>query len=148
MSTYILQSLQNTNLCIGVASVSAGALVTLQTLSGIGGKSSQWQMDQNTGYITLAADPSLCLDVQGFNGQQGQLIVAKLVLGRDSQRWNWVGSPPYISNQAYPSMVIDNSGGNANPGNPVLIWPLNYGQNQKWAALSVPALAALAEAAA
>ena len=148
MSTYILQSQQNTNLCIGAASDAAGALVTLQILSGIGGTLSQWNMDQNTGYITLAADPNLCLDIQGFNGQQGQVIVANLVLGRTSQRWNWVGSPPYITNQAYPSMVIDNSGGNANPGNPILVWPLNGGQNQKWSALGVPALEALAEAAA
>ena len=140
MTAYVIQSLQNTNLCIGASSTAAGSLVTLQVLSGVGGTLSQWNMDPNSGYITLAADTSKCLDVQGYDGQQGQVIIADLVLGRTSQKWNWVGSPPYISNVAYPNMVIDNSGGSAQPGNPILIWPLNGGQNQKWASLAVPLL--------
>lgn len=146
MTAYVIQSSQNTNLCIGATSTAAGSLVTLQLLSGTGGKLAQWNMDPNTGYITLAADSTKCLDIQGFSGQQGQLIIADLVLGRPSQIWNWVGSPPYISSSAYSSMVVDNSGANANPGNPILVWPLNGGQNQKWSALSVPTLSLLQQA--
>lgn len=143
MTAYVIQSLQNTNLCIGASSTAAGSLVTLQILSGVGGKLSQWNMDPNSGYITLAADPTKCLDVQGYNGQQGQVIIADLVLGRTSQLWNWVGNPPCIANVAYPNMVLDNSGGNASPGNPILIWPLNGGLNQKWSSLAVPVLSML-----
>lgn len=143
MTSYVIQSLQNTNLCIGATSTAAGSLVTLQTLSGIGGKLSQWVMDPTTGYILLAADQTKCLDVQGYDGQQGQVIIANAVLGRTSQLWNWVGSPPQISNVAYPTMVIDNSGGQAVPGNPILIWPANGGQNQNWSCLAVPTLAQL-----
>jgi len=139
-TAYVLQSLQNTNLCIGTTSGSAGSLVTLQVLSGIGDTLSQWLMDPNTGYIQLAADPNLVLDVQGFNGQQGQIIVSAINLGRTSQKWNWVGRAPNISNVMYPTMVVDNSGGDASPGNPILIWPFNGGQNQSWSALSVPSM--------
>ncbi|WCM87649.1 RICIN domain-containing protein [Acidovorax sp. NCPPB 3576] len=147
MTAYVIQSLQNTNLCIGVANVAAGSLVTLNVLSGVGGKNSQWNMDPNSGFITLAADPSLCLDVQGYDGQQGQVIVANLVLGRTSQQWNWVGRAPTISNVQYPQMVLDNANNNASPGNPILIWPYNGGQNQKWSSLSVPALSKMLELA-
>lgn len=143
MTSYVIQSLQNTNLCIGATSTAAGSLVTLQVLSGIGGKLSQWTMDPNTGYIQLAADPSKCLDVQGYDGEKGQVIIADLVLGRTSQLWNWVGSPPQIVNVAYPKMVVDNSGGQAVSGNPILIWPANGGLNQKWSSLAVPTLAQL-----
>ncbi|MEX3954118.1 RICIN domain-containing protein [Paraburkholderia sp. EG287A] len=140
MTAYVIQSLQNSNLCIGATSAAAGSLVTLQELAGIGGKLSQWNMDPNSGYITLAADPTKCLDIQGFDGQKGQVIVADLVLGRNSQLWNWVGRPPYISNVEYPTMVLDNSGGITVPGNPVLIWPYNGGKNQEWSSLPVPTL--------
>ncbi len=139
-TTYVIQSLQNTGLCVGVTSMAAGSLVTLQTLSGAGNKNSQWLMDPNTGTIALASNPDLVLDVQGYDGKQGQVIVANMVLGRTSQTWNWVGSPPNISNNQYPQMVLDNSGGVVQPGNPVLIWPTNGGTNQKWSCLAVPAL--------
>lgn len=142
-TSYVIQSLQNTGLCIGVNNVAAGSLVTLQVLAGIGGTTSQWEMDPNTGYISLTADPTLVLDVQGFNGQQGQLIVNTMTLGKTSQKWNWVGRAPNIGNVAYPTMVIDNSGGNAQPGNPILIWPFNGGQNQSWSSLAVPVLSLL-----
>lgn len=148
MTAYVIQSLQNTGLCVGTTSTAAGSLVTLQVLSGVGGQLSQWLMDPNSGYIKLAADPSKCLDVQGFTGQQGQVIIADLVLGRTSQLWNWVGNPPRISNVEYPTMVLDNSGGNANPGNPILIWPSNGGQNQKWSSLSVPTLSVIQKSSA
>jgi hypothetical protein len=141
MTAYVIQSLQNTNLCIGTTSTAAGSLVALQVLAGVGDQMTQWNMDPNSGHITLLADSSKCLDVQGYDGQQGQVIIADIVLGRTSQMWNWVGRPPGISNVAYPTMVIDNSGGHASPGNPVLIWPYNGGQNQKWSSLAVPTLA-------
>ncbi|KKO61998.1 Ricin-type beta-trefoil lectin domain protein [Janthinobacterium sp. KBS0711] len=147
MTAYVIQSLQNTNLCIGVTSAAAGSLVTLQVLSGVGGTTSQWNMDPNTGYITLAANPSLCLDVQGYDGQQGQVIVSTMTLGRTSQLWNWVGRAPNISNVQYPQMVLDNANNNASPGNAILVWPYNGGQNQKWSCLAVPALKAMLEAA-
>ncbi|BFO57450.1 MULTISPECIES: ricin-type beta-trefoil lectin domain protein [Comamonadaceae] len=140
MTTYVIQSLQNTSLCIGVTSAAAGSLVTLQTLSGVGNKNSQWTMDPNSGVIALATDSNLVLDIQGYDGQKGQVIVANYVLGRSSQTWNWVGSPPNISNNQYPQMVLDNSQGTAAPGNPILIWPNNGGTNQKWSCLAVPAL--------
>jgi len=148
MTAYVIQSLQNTGLCIGTTSTAAGSLVTLQVLAGVGAQLSQWNMDPNSGYITLAADPTKCLDVQGYDGQQGQVIIADLVLGRTSQLWNWVGRPPSISNVEYPTMVLDNSGGHATPGNPILIWPYNGGQNQKWSSLAVPALAMIQKSAA
>lgn len=140
MTNYVIQSLQNTGMCIGTNSPAAGSLVTLQVLSGSGGTLSQWNMDPNTGYIHLAADNNMVLDVQGYNGTQGQIIIAALTLGKTSQKWNWVGQPPRISNMAYPNMVVDNAGGNVTPGNAILIWPLNEGQNQSWSALSVPSL--------
>lgn len=140
MTAYVLQSNQNTSLCIAVTQAAAGTPVTLQVLAGVGGKTSQWNLDPNSGYITLAADPTLCLDVQGYDGQKGQVIVANLVLGRASQQWNWVGMAPYIANVMYPNMVLDNAGATIAPGNPILIWPLNNGQNQKWSRYSVPML--------
>jgi hypothetical protein len=146
MTAYILQSLQNTNLCIGVTSTAPGTFVTLKTLSGAGDKLSQWSMDPNTGVISLASDPTLCLDVQGYDGKQGQVIIATWVIGRTSQQWNWLGAPPTISNVQYPNMVLDNANNTVAPGNAILIWPLNGGTNQKWSKLAVPALELLAEA--
>lgn len=138
--SYIIQSQQNQNYCIGVTQASAHQPVILSFLQGAGGPLTQWQMDPTTGIISLVAEPSLVLDVQGTGGQGSQLILSYYVLGRASQTWNWLGNPPYISNNAYPSMVVDNGGANVSPGNPILLWGQNSGQNQKWTQLSVPAV--------
>lgn len=146
-TAYVIQSGQNPDFCVGVTSATAGTLVTLKLLSGVGDELSQWNMDPDSGYITLASNPELCLDVQGYNGNQGQVVIDNIVLGRGSQKWNWVGSPPNISNLLYPTMVIDNSGGNVVPGNAVLVWPLNGGQNQKWSLQPIPAQSLLQQKA-
>jgi hypothetical protein len=139
---YIIQCQQNSNYCIGVTQPSAQQTVILSFLQGAGNPSTQWTMDPNTGLIRLAADPNLCLDVQGTVIQGSQLIISPYVLGRQSQAWNWLGNPPYISNNASGQMVIDNSGGDINPNNPILVWPQDGGANQKWTMLAVPAVEA------
>ena len=134
---YIIQSLQNQNYCIGVRQASARQPLVLSFLQGAGSPNTQWYMDPNTGLITLVADPSLCIDVQGTVIQGSQLILSTYVPGRQSQSWNWLGNPPYVSNNAAGNMVIDNSGGNISPGNPILVWGQNSGTNQQWTELSV-----------
>jgi len=141
MSTtkYIIQSLQNPNYCVGVRQASANQPVVLSFLQGAGSPLTQWYMDPNTGIISLVADPTLYIDVQGTVVQGSQLILSPYVPGRQSQSWNWLGNPPYISNNAAGNMVMDNSGSNIAPGNPILVWQQNNGQNQKWTELSVMA---------
>ncbi|OJT21058.1 hypothetical protein BO221_29725 [Archangium sp. Cb G35] len=134
---YIIQSQQNTNYCFGVLQAAMNQPVVLSYIQGAANPLTQWIMDPNTGLIRLAANQDLYLDVQGTVTQGSQLILSSYIPGRLSQSWNWVGNPPFIANNANPGMVVDNSEDNVSPGNPILIWPQNGGQNQKWTLVSV-----------
>ena len=149
MSPYIIQLVANRGYCLGVQQASPGSNVTLSNLQGVGSKTTQWELDPNSGLITLAADHTLCLDIQGNAPGNGvQLIVATFVLGRPTQSWNWVGSPPSITNNGAQDFCVDNSAGNVAPGNKIQLWQQNDGNaNQQWTELSVPMLTSLKKAA-
>ena len=102
--------------------------------------------NSNSGLITLAADPTLCLDIQGNAPGNGVgLVVATFVLGRPYQRWNWVGSPPYIMNNGALGLCVDNANGNMSPGNKIQLWQLENGDtNQQWTELAAIMLKNLA----
>ena len=144
---YVIQFSANTNFCLGVTAANPGAQVTLTLLQGAGTPLTQWYIDPNSGYITLAgADPSspLYLDFQGATPSNGvPLIVSSFALGRNSQRWNWIGNPPYVMNVGAPNYCIDDSNGGTQPGNRVQIWTQQNGNtNQQWQFLAVPVLEA------
>ena len=142
MTNYILQFIANRGFCLGVQQASPGSNVILSNLQGVGNKTTQWELDPNSGVISLAADPSLCLDIQGNAPADGvPLIVAEPVLGRLTQIWNWVGSPPFIMNIGAPNFCVDNNNGGTAPGNRIQLWGQGNGNtNQQWTKLSVPLL--------
>src|SRR6202035_5287523 len=138
MSPYIIQLVANRGYCLGVQQASPGSNVVLSNLQGIGNKTTQWELDPNSGRITLAGSANLCLDIQGNSPGNGvQLIVADYVLGRPTQIWNWVGSPPSIMNTGAPGFCVDNNGGNVAPGNKIQLYATNGTNAQQWTELSV-----------
>jgi hypothetical protein len=137
----------NTNFCLGVTQATPGSRVVLSFLQGAGSPLTQWDVDSNTGMISLVGSPDpsnpLYLDFQGTSPSGGTpIIVASFSLGRTSQKWNWVGNPPYVMNLGAPTFCIDNNHDRAVAGNSIEIWPQTTGNTaQQWQFLAVPVLA-------
>jgi hypothetical protein len=147
MSTkYVIQFTTNPNFCLGVTSAAPGSPVVLSILQGAGSKLTQWELDANTGLISLVGSPDpqnpLYLDFQGTSPSNGStVIVSALVLGRTFQKWNWVGNPPYVMNLGAPTYCVDDNSGGTQPGNKIQIWSQQNGNtNQQWQFLAVPVL--------
>lgn len=152
-TSYIIQWQQNPSYCIGIQQAVANQPVLLTLLQGAGSPTTRWNMDPNTGLITSAADPNLCLDIRGVSpANLTPLIVANPVLGRPYQSWNWLGSPGRIMNNGAPNFYVDDQGCSTTPGNPIILYD-SSGGCQWWNVIPVTtlqfvALAEKAEAAA
>jgi hypothetical protein len=146
--SYVIQLLGDRNLCLGVESAAANSTVKLMQLAGAGNPNTQWNMDANTGLITLVADKNMYLDIQGTDLSNGTaIIIANYVLGRPTQSWNWVGNPNFILNNGGPTFCVDATS-TWTVGADTHMWSQSQNnQNQKWSILSVPAMQAAMEMA-
>jgi hypothetical protein len=140
---YIIQWAANPSYCLGIPQANSGQVTQLTILQGAGNPNTQWECDPNTGVITSAANPALCLDISGNNpGNQVAVIVANYVLGRSYQTWNWLGRPGWLMNNGAPGFYLDNYMCQAVAGNPVQIYDAS-GRCQGWTLIAVPAVQAV-----
>ncbi|HZF12636.1 MAG TPA: ricin-type beta-trefoil lectin domain protein [Thermoanaerobaculia bacterium] len=130
--SYLIQFISNgspVDRCIGVTTIAPGAPVVLSLLGA--SPNTMFNLDPNSGYITSASHPNLCLDIAGTPQKGAQVILAQKVLGKVTQRWNWLGSGQRIVNVGVPTLCIDNTNCNLTPGNKIAVWDAS-GECQLW----------------
>ncbi|HYW12246.1 MAG TPA: RICIN domain-containing protein [Longimicrobium sp.] len=137
---YIIQSQGSPVFCIGVDAANEGAPVNLMFLQGAGSLNTQWYLDADTGVITSAANPRLCLDVPNAAlVPSARLVLSVIVNERPSQSWNWTTQPLIFSNGA-PELFVTNSGCAIKTENPIVLDDSSSRQCQMWTLLPVAAL--------
>jgi Ricin-type beta-trefoil lectin domain len=95
------------NYCLGVISAASGAPVLLLR-AGQGNLNVQWEMDRESGLITLAGQPQLAM---AYSGAEPIPDKTKIVLkskneGEASQKWDWEKYSPAIVNVGTPNLAI------------------------------------------
>jgi ricin-type beta-trefoil lectin protein len=136
---------QPTNFCLGVATPGINAPVVLSNLSF--SLNNQWTLDPVSGYITSAADPSLCLSFTGTSPSNGTpLVLQQPVPGSLNQQWNWSGNSPRIISNSFPNYAIDDSNCTQTPSTPLQMYSLS-GQCQAWRLITVAQAQEFAKAA-
>ena len=134
MSTYLFQYAQDKDYVLGVTDENSNAKVVLRKAKGTPYRYILWDVDQDSGVITLnSSGGQLAIDPQGENlSSQTLLTLAVVKTGAQSQRFDMVTKPLYILSVPEPGLCIDNQDRVVKDGNPIWLYEFNGSQAQQW----------------
>ncbi|EIU7173742.1 RICIN domain-containing protein [Pseudomonas aeruginosa] len=136
MGTYLIQYAQDKNYVLGVTDEMSGAKVVLRKAEGTPYRYVLWDIDQDTGIITLnSSGGELAIDPQGGNVDGGVFLTLAVVNSASkSQRFDMDTKPRYILSASNPKYCIDNESRQTQDGNPIWLYEFNGSQAQQWIA--------------
>ncbi|NTS93728.1 RICIN domain-containing protein [Pseudomonas aeruginosa] len=134
MGTYLFQYAQDKDYVLGVSDEQSGAKVVLRKAQGTPYRFILWDVDQDTGVITLnSSGGQLAIDPQGGKvSPQNVLTLAVVNSSSQSQRFDMVTKPLYILSVPEPGLCIDNQNRVTKDGNPIWLYEFNGSQAQQW----------------